>query len=154
MSAVGEDADLERPVALVRALQRDLRQRAGFELGDVEHAEQPPVEIALGRLHLRVALRDLRIVDEARRALEAGDRHLALGLARRIVIEAVERDADAARIADQRLDAVLIDQSQRLLLRERRIAFRITEEISNLILLPARASASFICLPASSMAAR
>ena len=31
-------------------------------------------------------------------------------------------------IADQRLDAVLIDQSQRLLLRERRIAFRITEE--------------------------
>ena len=33
----------------------------GFEFGDVEHAEQPSIDIALRRLYLRVLVRHRRI---------------------------------------------------------------------------------------------
>ena len=116
------------PLPPLGLVQGNLHQDGGFVFRDVKHPEQPVVEIALGRLRHGIGLGHVGVVDEARRALKAGDRHLLFRGRRRIVVEPVDRDGDAAAVGDQRLHLLLIDQPERLGLRKRRIALGIPEE--------------------------
>jgi hypothetical protein len=131
VAAIGKNSDLEGAVAIslatVRLVQGDLHQDGGFVFRDVKYAEQPVVDVAFRRLRHGIGFSHVGIVDEAGRALKARDRDFLFRGRRRIIIELVDRDGDAAAVGHECFHLLLIDQSERLGLCERRVALGIPE---------------------------
>lgn len=126
MSAVRKDAYFEGAIPLL-VLERDLHLHRRFVVRDVEHPEQPVVEIPLGGLREGVGFHHRRIVDEPRGTLEACDGDFLLCGARGVVVELVYVYRLTAAGGDQRLHSLLVDEPDRLSLGQRRAALCIAE---------------------------